>query len=59
MKPFDWNEEKNAWLKYYQEVVDPRLAPEMVSVCFLQSVFKGLHKAPRIGKGLSYNGPAV
>jgi len=45
--------ENNAWIKYYQEVVDPRMASEMVSVCFLQSVFKGLHKAPRIGKGLS------
>ena len=47
--------EDNPWIKYYQEKVDPRMAAEMISVCFLQSVFKGLHKAPRIGKGLSVN----
>lgn len=47
--------ESEAWIKYYQEVVDPRMSSEMISVCFLQSVFKGLHKAPRIGKGLSVN----
>lgn len=51
--PRDTNE--NAWIKYYQETVDPRMAPEMLSVAFLQSVFKGLHKAPRIGNGLSVN----
>ena len=39
-------------LKDYQEVVDPRMAAELVSTCFLHSVLKGLHKAPRIGKGL-------
>ncbi len=47
--------EDNPWIKYYQDKVDPRMAAEMISVCFLQSVFKGLHKAPRIGKGLSVN----
>ena len=30
------------------KVVDPRIAPEMVSVCYLHSVLKGLHRAPRI-----------
>ena len=29
-------------------IVDPRMAAEMVSVTFLQSVLKGLHRAPRI-----------
>lgn len=32
-------------------VCDPRIAPEMVSVCYLHCVFKGLHKAPRINYG--------
>ena len=35
------------------EIVDPRIAPETISMCFLHCVLKGLHKAPRIGKGLS------
>ena len=30
-----------------------RLAAEAISNCYLQSVLKGLFKAPRIGKGLS------
>jgi len=35
-------------------IVDPRIAAEMVSICYLHSVLKGLHRAPRISdKGLS------
>ena len=34
-------------------VCDPRMAAEIISECFLHCVLKGLHKAPRIGKGLS------
>ena len=39
----------------YHEVVDPRMSAEMVSVCYLHCIFKGLHKAPRVDyeKGLS------
>jgi len=37
----------------YDEIVDPRLAAEMLSNSYLHSVLKGLHKAPRIGRGLS------
>ncbi len=37
----------------FSEVVDPRIAPEMVSMTYLHCILKGLHKAPRIGKGLS------
>lgn len=37
----------------FDEIVDPRMAAELVSVCYLHSVLKGLHRAPRIGKGLS------
>ncbi len=29
-------------------ISDPRIAPELISVCYLHSVFKGLHKAPRL-----------
>ena len=32
-------------------VVDPRMAAEVVSLTFLQSVLKGLHAAPRVGVG--------
>ena len=41
-------------LKHFNEVVDPRIAAEAISQCYIHSVFKGLHKAPRISdKGLS------
>lgn len=33
------------------EVVDPRMAAEVISNCYLHSVLKGLSKAPRIGTG--------
>jgi len=38
----------------FNEIVDPRIAPELVSVCYLHCILKGLHKAPRIGTGLTY-----
>ncbi|HDY89185.1 MAG TPA: DUF3326 domain-containing protein [bacterium] len=34
-------------------ITDPRIASEIISKCYLHCVLKGLHKAPRIGKGLS------
>jgi len=37
----------------YNEVVDPRKAAEICSSCYIHCIFKGLHKAPRIGQGLS------
>lgn len=46
-------EEMSSELWKFNEVVEPRLAAEMVSTCFLHCVLKGLHRAPRIGKGLS------
>lgn len=45
--------ESNVWIKTYNPIVDPRIAPEMISVCYLQCILKGLHKSPKIGKGLS------
>jgi len=38
------------------EVVDPRIAPEAISNCYLHCVLKGLNRAPRIcrdGRGIS------
>lgn len=42
-------------LRGYDELVDPRMAAEMVSLCYLHCILKGLHRAPRIAKGLSVN----
>lgn len=44
---------ENGTLQGFNEVVDPRMAAELVSVCYIHCILKGLHKAPRIGKGLS------
>ena len=38
-------------LENFDQVVDPRMAAETVSVAYIHCVFKGLHKAPRV----SYN----
>lgn len=35
-------------LKDFNEIVDPRMSAEMISICYLHSVLKGLHKAPRL-----------
>ncbi len=37
----------------YYSIVKPAMAAEAVSNCYLHCVLKGLHKAPRIGTGLS------
>ncbi len=44
-------------LKIFNEVVEPRIAAEVISQCYLHCVLKGLHKAPRINltDGLSAN----
>ena len=41
--------------KDFNEVVDPRMSAETVSVSYIHCVLKGLHKAPRIGGNLSIN----
>jgi len=38
---------------YKTKVVDPRMAPEIVSNAFFHCVLKGLHRAPILGKGIS------
>lgn len=48
-------EEANSEMWEFNEMVNPALAAEMVSCCFLHCVLKGLHRAPRIGIGLSVN----
>ncbi len=35
-------------IESYNEIVDPRMAAETVSLCYVHCVLKGLHKAPRI-----------
>jgi hypothetical protein len=42
-------------LLVFQKYVQPRIAAEAISSCFLHCVLKGLHRAPRIGKGISYS----
>jgi hypothetical protein len=37
----------------FYNVVNPAMAAEAVSNCYLHCVLKGLHQAPQIGKGLS------
>lgn len=46
-------EDNELYFIFENEVVDPRMAAEVISNCYLHCVLKGLHKAPRIGKGLS------
>lgn len=45
--------EKEPELYLFNEIADPRIAPELVSISYLHCVLKGLHRAPRIGAGLS------
>ena len=49
-------ESEDIELKTLNEVVDCRMAAEMISQCYIHCVFKGLHKAPRISfdTGLSF-----
>jgi len=40
-------------IKFFNELVNPRIAAEVLSMAYIHCVFKGLHKAPRISdKGL-------
>lgn len=36
----------------WHEIVDPRKAAEVCSSCYIHCILKGLHRAPRIGKGI-------
>lgn len=53
--PFtDWSKREDDLCDFF-EIVDSRMAAEMVSVAYLHCILKGLHKAPRIdyNNGLS------
>lgn len=50
--------EKELFEILYNEIVDPRKAAEVISACYSHCVFKGLHKAPRIGRGISVDSVA-
>ena len=39
----------------WDHIADPRMSAEFVSWCYVNCVLKGLHQAPRIGKGLCVN----
>lgn len=41
-------------LYFFNEIVDPRIAPEVISNSYLQCVLKGLNKAPQISKNNKY-----
>ena len=45
--------DKETQKEIFHTLCDPRMAAEAISNCYLYCVLKGLHKAPRIGKGLS------
>lgn len=48
-----WVEVQSIPLMEFNEIVDPRMAAECVSFAFLHCVLKGLHRAPRLGVGLT------
>jgi len=45
--PLDENLDEELF-NMFQTVVDPRIAPEAISICYLHCVLKGLNRAPRI-----------
>ena len=47
-KPVAHAPTESEWFKTFNEVVDPRLSAELVSISYLHCVLKGLWKAPRI-----------
>ncbi len=51
--PTDTTTPEDEELYFFNEIVDPRIAPEDISKCFFHCVLRGLNKAPRIGKGIS------
>lgn len=40
----------------FNEITDPRMAAEFVSVCYIHCILKGLHRAPRINSGIYRQG---
>lgn len=52
--PIMWDKE-TIDLQKFEEIVDPRVAPEIISVCFIHCLLKGLHKSPKIVYEKGYN----
>ncbi len=46
-------DDEELYFVHRERPVAPRIAAEAVSTCYLHCVLKGLHRAPRSGKGLS------
>ena len=51
-------DERNITMEELDVVVDPRMAAEVISQCFLHCVLKGLHRAPRV-HWHHYSGPGL
>ena len=44
-----------AEVRNFNEVTDPRIAAEIISVCYVHCIFKGLHTAPQIAAENEWN----
>lgn len=49
----DISPDDKGFYSIFDDVIDPRIASEAISNCYLHSVLKGLWRSPRIGNGLS------
>lgn len=47
-KPVAHAPTESEWFKTFNEIVDPRLSAELVSISYLHCILKGLWRAPRI-----------
>lgn len=45
--PVDFCIDDEELFNIFTELVDPRIAPEAISICYLHCVLKGLHRAPK------------
>ncbi len=52
--PLDNISPEDKELYFFNEIVDPRIAPEDISISYLQCVLKGLNRAPRISQNNKY-----
>ena len=47
------SDDEELYFIFCDKIMDPRIAPEAISNCYLHCVLKGLNKAPVIGEGIS------
>lgn len=50
-KPVAHSPTESEWFKTFNEIVDPRLSAELVSISYLHCILKGLWRAPRLHNG--------